>query len=91
MKETIDELKRLRSILSGITGFEDDDQEYIEDARKSVDRIIEELAKQPAQSSKPWVGLTPDDIRGLCANTIPSTWDISLCRLVEKFLKEKNT
>jgi hypothetical protein len=46
---------------------------------------------QPAQSSKPWVGLTPDDIRGLCANTIPSTWDISLCRLVEKFLKEKNT
>lgn len=49
MKQAIDELKRLRSILSGITGFEDDDQEYIEDARKSVDRIIEALAKQPAQ------------------------------------------
>lgn len=48
MKQAIDELKRLRSILSGITGFEDDDQEYIEDARKSVDRIIEALAEQPA-------------------------------------------
>lgn len=47
-KEAIDELKRLRSILSGITGLEDDDQEYIEDARKSVDRIIEALAEQPA-------------------------------------------
>lgn len=48
-KEAIDELKRIRSILSGITGLEDDDQEYIEDARKSVDRIIEALAEQPAQ------------------------------------------
>ena len=48
MKKAIDELKRLRSILSGITGLEDDDQEYIEDARKSVDRIIEALAKEPA-------------------------------------------
>lgn len=51
-KEAIDELKRLRSILSGITGLEDDDQEYIEDARKSVDRIIEALAEQPAQQQK---------------------------------------
>ena len=53
MKQAIDELKRLRSILSGITGFEDDDQEYIEDARKSVDRIIEALAEQPAQQQGP--------------------------------------
>lgn len=46
------------------------------------------LYKHPAK--REWQGLTTDDIKGLCANNIPSTWDIGLCRLVEKFLKEKN-
>ena len=40
---------------------------------------------------KSWVGLTADDIKGLCANNSPSTQDVGLCRLVERYLKEKNT
>jgi len=35
------ELQRIRSILSAVTGLEDDDQEYIEDARRAVDALIE--------------------------------------------------
>ncbi len=49
MTKEIKELERIRSILSYVTGFEDDDQENIEDARKSVDRVIDSLADQPAQ------------------------------------------
>ena len=44
----IEELKRIRAILSYPTGFEDDDQEYIEDARKAIDALIEQ---QPANST----------------------------------------
>lgn len=40
-----EELKRIRSMLSAATGFEDDDQEYIEDARRAIDALIEQ---QPA-------------------------------------------
>ena len=49
MSKEIKELQRIRSILSYVTGFEDDDQENIEDARKSVGRVIDSLAEQPAQ------------------------------------------
>ena len=49
MTKEIKELERIRSILSYVTGFEDDDQENIEDARKSVDRVIDSLADQPVQ------------------------------------------
>ena len=51
MSKEIKELQRIRSILSYVTGFEDDDQEHIEDARKSVGQVIDSLAAapQPAQ------------------------------------------
>jgi hypothetical protein len=38
------ELKRIKSILSAVTGLEDDDQEYIEDARKALQSIISQDA-----------------------------------------------
>jgi hypothetical protein len=47
--EHIEELKRIRSILSAATGLEDDDQEYIEDARKAVDALIEQALAAPVQ------------------------------------------
>ena len=61
MSKEIKELQRIRSILSYVTGFEDDDQENIEDARKSVGRVIDSLAEQPAQRT--WVGLTEAEIK----------------------------
>jgi hypothetical protein len=49
--EQVNELKRIKSILSGITGLEDDDQEYIEDAYKGIKQMIEKDQQQsPAQS-----------------------------------------
>jgi hypothetical protein len=44
------ELQRIKSILSAATGFEDDDQEYIEDARKAVCRLLDEQGSEPVQS-----------------------------------------
>jgi hypothetical protein len=44
------ELQRIKSILSAATGFEDDDQEYIEDARKAVCRLLDEQGREPVQS-----------------------------------------
>jgi hypothetical protein len=38
------ELKRIKAILSAVTGLEDDDQEYIEDARKALQFIISQDA-----------------------------------------------
>jgi hypothetical protein len=38
------ELKRIKGILSAVTGLEDDDQEYIEDARKALQSIISQDA-----------------------------------------------
>jgi hypothetical protein len=38
------ELKRIKAILSAVTGLEDDDQEYIEDARKALQSIISQDA-----------------------------------------------
>ena len=48
MSKEIKELQRIRSILSCVTGFEDDDKKNIEDARKSVGKVIDSLADQPA-------------------------------------------
>ena len=49
--EQVNELKRIKSILSGITGLEDDDQEYIEDAYKGIKQMIEkDQQPSPAQS-----------------------------------------
>jgi hypothetical protein len=44
------ELQRIKSILSAATGFEDDDQEYIDDARKAVCRLLDEQGSEPVQS-----------------------------------------
>jgi hypothetical protein len=38
------EIKRIKGILSAVTGLEDDDQEYIEDARKALQSIISQDA-----------------------------------------------
>jgi hypothetical protein len=46
----IEELKRIRSILSAATGLEDDDQEYIEDARRAVDALIRQALDSPAHA-----------------------------------------
>jgi hypothetical protein len=56
----IDELKRIRSILSAVTGFQEDDQEYIDDARKAVDALIEQALAAPVQEP---VGYTDGDGR----------------------------
>ena len=68
MTKEIKELERIRSILSYVTGFEDDDQENIEDARKSVDRVIDSLADQPVQR-KP---LTDEQIKADIAKIDPN-------------------
>lgn len=39
------ELKRIRSIISAVTGFEDDDEEYLRDAVKALNQLID---AQPA-------------------------------------------
>ena len=73
MSKEIKELQRIRSILSYVTGFEDDDQENIEDARKSVGRVIDSLADQPAHRT--WVGLNEDQrqqVRDICDANIPA-------------------
>jgi hypothetical protein len=43
-EQQLAELKRIKSILSAVTGLEDDDQEYIEDARKALQSIISQDA-----------------------------------------------
>jgi hypothetical protein len=43
-KQQLAELKRIKAILSAVTGLEDDDQEYIEDARKALQSIISQDA-----------------------------------------------
>ena len=44
-----EELGRIRSILRVVTGFEDDDQQYVDDASDAIQKLIEALAEQPAQ------------------------------------------
>jgi hypothetical protein len=43
-EQQLAELKRIKTILSAVTGLEDDDQEYIEDARKALQSIISQDA-----------------------------------------------
>jgi multidrug efflux pump subunit AcrB len=43
-EQQLAELKRIKGILSAVTGLEDDDQEYIEDARKALQSIISQDA-----------------------------------------------
>jgi hypothetical protein len=44
------EIQRIKSILSSVTGFEDDDQEYIEDARKALCRVLDQSGSEPVQA-----------------------------------------
>jgi hypothetical protein len=73
----IDELKRIRSILSAATGLEDDDQEYIEDARKAVDALIDGLAKSEPVQPMAWTELDLSLIDGLIyeASCAATGWD----------------
>jgi hypothetical protein len=51
------ELKRIKAILSAVTGLEDDDQEYIEDARKALQSIIAQHALDKMAESARELGL----------------------------------
>jgi hypothetical protein len=52
------ELKRIKSILSAVTGLEDDDQEYIEDARKALQSIISQDALDKMAENAREIGLS---------------------------------
>jgi hypothetical protein len=54
------ELKRIKGILSAVTGLEDDDQEYIEDARKALQSIISQDALDKMAEDARTVGLRLD-------------------------------
>jgi hypothetical protein len=43
------ELKRIKEILGAVTGFEDDDQQYVDDARDAIQKLIDSPPAQPAQ------------------------------------------
>ena len=43
------ELQRIRNIVGQVTGLEDYDEENLSDAYKSICRVIDSLAEQPAQ------------------------------------------
>jgi hypothetical protein len=85
MSKEIKELQRIRSILSYVTGFEDDDQENIEDARKSVGRVIDSLAEQPAQRT--WVWLSNEEEKQIKDNC---TTVACVLKSVKAKLKAKN-
>jgi hypothetical protein len=51
------EIKRIKGILSAVTGLEDDDQEYIEDARKALQSIISQDALDKMAESARELGL----------------------------------
>jgi len=53
-----EELGRIRSILSAVTGFEDDDQQYVDDARDAIQKLIEALAKPDF-----WEGYVPEPVK----------------------------
>ena len=57
-------LKRIRVILSAVTGFDDDDDEYIGDARRAVDQLIDMLNSQPQQETKEYVAGFNDGLTG---------------------------
>ncbi len=49
------ELQRIRSIVGQVTGLDDEDEDNLRDAYKSIDRVIYSLAEQPAQQEPPTV------------------------------------
>jgi hypothetical protein len=55
------ELKRIKTILAAVTGLEDDDQEYIEDARKALQSIISQDALEKMAKDARTIGLRLDD------------------------------
>jgi hypothetical protein len=56
------EIKRIKGILSAVTGLEDDDQEYIEDARKALQSIISQDALDKKADNARELGLSYDDV-----------------------------
>lgn len=60
-EQQLAELKRIKAILSAVTGLEDDDQEYIEDARKALQSIISQDALDKMAENARELGLSYDD------------------------------
>lgn len=58
---TLEELKKIRTILSAATGLEDEDQEIIGAALKAIDALIKPRTTPPA-AQRQWVGLTDEDV-----------------------------
>lgn len=85
---TLIEAAKLAKELDGVIADVEEGDGFDDVCLDTVKYVRDQLAASPKRE---WQGLTTDDIKGLCANNIPSTRDIGLCRLVEKFLKEKNT
>jgi hypothetical protein len=57
---TLEELKKIRTILSAATGLEDEDQEIIGAALKAIDALIKPRTTKPA--AQPAVPLTDDQV-----------------------------
>jgi hypothetical protein len=60
-EQQLTELKRIKIILSAVTGFEDDDQEYIEDAYRTLKSIISQDALHKMAEESRTSGLRLDD------------------------------
>jgi hypothetical protein len=51
---TTEQLIRIKALLNAVEGFEDDDRQYIDDARDAVQKLIEELAAPVQQEPVAW-------------------------------------
>lgn len=47
------ELKRIRSLISAVTGLEDDDDEYLSDAIKAIDALVAKPAPEQTAQQEP--------------------------------------
>jgi hypothetical protein len=84
---TIEKLKHIKELISAVTGFEDDDQQYVDDARDAAQKLIEE--QQALAAQRQFFGLTDEDKEFIELTGGKS--DVLLAELVEAKLREKNT
>ena len=95
MDKKTEALKLALEALEWINRVNAMEYEYQQKARESLNAIYEALAEQPAQPSKPWVGLTDVEIASACKKHGGAEWwwrDIEeYGRAIEAKLKEKNT
>jgi hypothetical protein len=80
-EQQLAELKRIKSILSAVTGLEDDDQEYIEDARKALQSII-------SQDALDWMAKNARDLGLDYEPAVQEGRDWSLLEATQESLRE---